>query len=216
MRIKVCGMARPDNLQAVLALRPDYIGFIFYEKSPRFVGENLDADWLNNHFPPTTKKVGVFVNATPNAVLETARRYKLDFVQLHGDETPEYCRTLQRKGLNIIKAFRIGPDFVFSQLNNYIPYTDYFLFDAAGPAPGGNGVGFDWELLERYNSSKPFFLAGGLGPADADALLAWNAATGLRLHALDLNSRFEISPGLKNIHALQGFLQTLYAEKTTS
>lgn len=209
-------MTQTPNLAALLALRPDYVGFIFYEKSPRFAGRTLEADFLKNHFPKHTKKVGVFVNALPEAVLETARAYGLDAVQLHGEEPPETCFRLQGDGLEVIRAFRIGPGFDFRQLAAYKNCTDYFLFDAAGPAPGGNGVGFDWQLLNAYADEKPFFLAGGIGPDDARRLIEWQAQAGLPLYALDLNSRFETAPGLKDIPALQGFLQTLHAQHPAS
>lgn len=205
MRIKVCGMRDADNIREVLALQPDYMGFIFFDKSPRYVGNDLDAELLRS-FPKTTKKVGVFVNANIDYIVRMVKQYGLDFVQLHGDELPDYCRSLKFKGVNIIKAFAIDESFNFVKLNNYKPHCDYFLFDTKGAQPGGNGVAFDWGILRRYDNEKPFFLAGGI---DLSNLEQVEMLEGLRIHAVDVNSRFEQAPALKNTPLLQEFILRL-------
>lgn len=211
MRIKVCGMREADNIRAVLALQPDYMGFIFFDKSPRYVGNDLDAELLRS-FPKTTKKVGVFVNANIDYIVRMVKQYSLDFVQLHGDELPDYCRSLKFKGVNIIKAFAIDDAFNFAKLNNYKPHCDYFLFDTKGTQPGGNGVAFDWRILRRYDNEKAFFLAGGIDLSNVEQV---EVLEGLRLHAVDVNSRFEQAPGLKDTAMLQEFVLRLNPAEVT-
>lgn len=203
MRIKVCGLRNPENLLALMALQPDYVGFIFYETSPRFVGETLDPEVVKN-LPRTVKKVGVFVNASIDQIVRTVKRYGLDYAQLHGDETPDFCRNLQFKGVNIIKAFSIDGEFNFTKLNNFKPHCDFFLFDAKGASRGGNGQAFDWSLLRRYDNEKPFFLAGGI---DLDNAERATELTGLKLHALDVNSQFETAPGVKDLDKIRQLME---------
>lgn len=205
MRIKVCGMRDSANLTQLLALQPAYVGFIFYERSPRFVGEDLDPE-LVRQIPRPVKKVGVFVNASIDYVLRTVKKYSLDLVQLHGEELPDYCRNLKLKGISVIKAFRLDETFSFSQLNNYKPYCDFFLFDTKGPAYGGNGTVFDWGLLNRYDNEKPFFLSGGISLENVDQL---DELSHLKIHAIDVNSKFETAPGYKNIDVLRELMQYL-------
>ena len=211
VKVKVCGMRQADNIRALLDLKPAYVGFIFYDKSPRYVGDDLDVTLLAS-FPKTVKKVGVFVNANFDFILTNVRRYGLDFAQLHGNETPEFCRSLGAKGVHIIKAFAVGPDFNFGQLNNYKPHCDYFLFDTQGAYYGGNGESFDWQILDRYDNQKPYFLSGGIGPSHAESLAALAQASPA-LHAIDLNSGFETAPGLKDTALLGQFLLHLEATR---
>jgi phosphoribosylanthranilate isomerase len=196
-------MRDPENLNQVLELQPDYVGFIFYEASPRFVGESLDAEVIRG-IPRWTKKVGVFVNASIDQIVKTVKRYGLDYAQLHGDETPDFCRNLQFKGVNIIKAFSVDANFNFTKLNNFKPHCDFFLFDTKGNQRGGTGETFDWTLLRRYDNEKPFFLAGGINLQNVDQL---EELSGLRLHAIDVNSRFETAPGLKNPEKLRQLIE---------
>lgn len=203
MRIKVCGLRDSDNLLALMALQPDYVGFIFHEASPRFAGETLDPELVKN-LPRTVKKVGVFVNASIDQIVRTVKRHGLDYAQLHGDETPDFCRNLQFKGINIIKAFSIDAEFNFTKLNNFKPHCDFFLFDAKGTSRGGNGQTFDWSLLRRYDNEKPFFLAGGI---DLDNAGQAAELTGLKLHALDVNSRFETAPGVKDLDKVRRLME---------
>lgn len=205
MRIKVCGMRESENLNQLLELQPDYVGFIFYETSPRFVGETFDAEQVRN-IPRWIKKVGVFVNASIEHIVRTVRKYNLDYVQLHGEETPDFCRNLQFKGINIIKAFAIDEAFNFSKLNNYKPHCDFFLFDTKTATVGGSGTAFDWTLLNRYDNDKPFFLAGGISLANVEQV---GELLNLKLHAIDINSKFEISPGVKDIEKIRQLMTKL-------
>jgi len=208
MRLKVCGMRETENIRQLLALQPDYMGFIFYEKSSRFVGEELDENLLKS-FPFTTRKVGIFVNATAAYILEKCKKYELDYVQLHGEELPDFCKNLKHKGINIIKAFSIDENFNFGKLQNYKPYCDFFLFDTKGEQKGGNGTAFDWSILDKYDNEKPFFLAGGIGLENVHNALEMN---GLKIHSLDVNSKFEISSALKNIDMLEELMGIIKPE----
>jgi phosphoribosylanthranilate isomerase len=184
------------------------MGFIFYEKSSRFVGEGLDEELLKS-FPFTTRKVGVFVNSTASYILEMYKKYKLDYVQLHGEELPDFCKNLKHKGVNVIKAFSIDTDFNFGKLQNYKPYCDFFLFDTKGEQRGGNGKSFDWNILDKYDNEKPFFLAGGIDLENVHNALK---ITDLKIHSLDVNSKFEISPALKNIDMLEELMSIIKPE----
>lgn len=203
MRLKVCGMRNSGNIKELLELGPDYMGFIFYEKSSRFVGEELDEELLKS-FPQSVKKVGVFVNATQAYILDKVKKYALDYVQLHGEEMPDFCRNLKFKGVNIIKAFSVDNQFNFGKLLNFKPYCDYFLFDTKGDLKGGNGITFDWSVLRRYDNDKPFFLAGGI---DLDNAAQARELAGLKIHSLDVNSKFEIAPALKDIEKLSELMK---------
>lgn len=195
------------NIESVLALNPDFMGFIFYEKSPRFVGDTLSEELLRS-FPRSTRKVGVFVNAHPDFILKNVKKYGLDLVQLHGDELPDVCRNIQNRGVSIIKAFQVDANFQFGRLNNYKPHCDYFLFDTKGAAYGGNGVPFDWNILRAYDNDKPFFLSGGLQLENLPDIIALKTK-GMNLYGVDLNSRFETEPGLKDVVKLQEFFTRL-------
>jgi len=208
MRSKICGMREAENIRQLLTLQPDYMGFIFYEKSSRFVGEELDEELLKS-FPFTTRKVGVFVNSTASYILEMYKKYKLDYVQLHGEELPDFCKNLKHKGINVIKAFSIDVDFNFGKLQNYKPYCDFFLFDTKGEQRGGNGKSFDWSILDKYDNEKPFFLAGGIDLENVHNALK---ITDLKIHSLDVNSKFEISPALKNIDMLEELMNIIKPE----
>ena len=205
MKIKICGMRDAANIKQVAALAPDFMGFIFSDKSPRDVGDGLDADmvWA---LPRNIRRVGVFVNASPDTILRTVRKYDLHYAQLHGTETPEFCRSIKSRGISVIKAFSINDEFNFSMLNNFKPQCDLFLFDTKGDLPGGNGTRFNWQNLERYDNDKPFFLSGGIGLADMDELLT---LTYPKLYGVDINSRVEISPGLKDVAKIKTIIDRL-------
>jgi phosphoribosylanthranilate isomerase len=205
MKVKVCGMRDSDNIRDLLALAPDFMGFIFYDKSLRFVGEELDAELLKS-FPRSTKKVGVFVNASPDYILRSVKKYDLQYVQLHGTETPDFCRNLRNRGISVIKAFSVDETFNFSMLNNYKPSCDFFLFDAKGDQFGGNGISFDWSLMNRYDNDKPFFISGGIDVASLDEL---NKLKHLKLYGVDINSKVEMSPGLKDIELVKAIITGL-------
>ena len=206
--VKVCGMRDAATLAAVAALQPDFLGFIFAPKSPRFVGEAL-APELVRALPPTSWKVGVFVNETTVHILATAHRFGLAAVQLHGQETAAQCEELSEAGLLIIKAFSVGEAVDFVVLLPYVPYCDFFLFDTKGAAPGGNGAIFDWNLLSGYNLPVPYFLAGGLAPEHAAQLAALHLPG---LVGVDLNSGFETAPGVKDAPRLAQMLTQLRSD----
>lgn len=204
MKLKVCGMRDVENIKALVELKPDFIGFIFYDKSPRFIGNDADVELINS-IPREIRKVGVFVNATVDYILQNVRKYGLNYVQLHGNEMPDFCRNLRLKGVNIIKAFSVDNDFVFGQVNNYKPHVDFFLFDAKGDGYGGHGVAFDWSILKKYDNQKPYFLAGGISLENLDVLETIIP----KPYAIDVNSKFEIEPALKDIEKLEELLDKI-------
>jgi phosphoribosylanthranilate isomerase len=213
MKVKVCGMRQSENIRELVALRPDFIGFIFYEKSPRYVGGVLNEEVVKA-IPRGISKVGVFVNASPDYILSVVKQYDLQYVQLHGSELPDFCRSIRQKGVNIIKAFLVDEHFNFAMLNNYKSYCDFFLFDTPGKHPGGNGQTFDWDILTRYDNEKPFFLSGGIGPENLTDVQA--LAKSLKIYAVDINSKFEVAPGEKNIEQIRSFIQEIRQEEERS
>ena len=204
MKLKVCGMRSPDNIMALSNLNPDYIGFVFWEHSKRFVSDSTPD------LPVSIKKTGVFVDATMDYILDVAKQHQLQAIQLHGSESPNFCQKL-KKEFEIIKAFPVDADFDFSVLESYEFVCDYFLFDSRGKLPGGNGRPFDWSVLKKYNAAKPFFLSGGIGTEDKSAI-ASIINLNLPIYAIDINSRFEIEPGLKNIEMIKQFKSILQNE----
>ncbi len=191
-------MKDPVNILGLLNLAPDFIGFIFYAKSKRFVDQINDG--VINAIPKHIKKVGVFVNSTFEEIKDKVTTYGLDFVQLHGDESPQLCEQLKEEGVGVIKVFSVDSDFDFEILEPYKPYSDYFLFDTKGKDYGGNGVTFDWSVLKKYDNEKPFFISGGLSPENIDEV---EGLSEMNLAAVDLNSCFEDAPGLKNLNMLR-------------
>jgi len=200
MKWKVCGMRDPKNVAEVADLQPDYMGFILWEGSKRYcpVPPQVFGD---------VTKVGVFVDASIEYIEDAIEEYKLGAVQLHGNESPSICRALQGKA-QIIKAFSVGTAFDFDFLVDYLPYCDFFMFDTKGPMPGGNGSCFDWTLLNEYPFDLPFFLSGGIGLAEIDKINDLRK-TDLPVHAIDINSRFEIDPGFKDLEKLKQFKEKL-------
>lgn len=205
MIIKVCGMREPENIRELAELKPDYVGFIFYPHSKRFFGSPDPA--VLDPLGPDIKRTGVFVNETMENIAAAVNRYRLDAVQLHGDESPEFCSSLikfldnmQRGKTELIKAFGITAGFDFSMLTEYDSYADYFLFDTRTASYGGSGEPFNWKLLANYTGTKPFFLSGGLSPENTGAIRALEQPA---LYGVDLNSRFETGPGIKDIAKLK-------------
>ena len=196
--IKVCGMREADNIREVETLGIDMMGFIFWPKSSRFVNQRP------NYLPKRVKRVGVFVDEDPEQVKGLAADYGLDYIQLHGHESPEYI--FQLGGLHIIKAFNISTAEDLLQTQPYEGLVDYFLFDAKGKSVGGNGEKFSWDVLSAYNGSTPFLLSGGIGPDDATNVKAFHHP---KCIGIDLNSRFELSPGLKDVAKLKEFMFNL-------
>jgi phosphoribosylanthranilate isomerase len=202
-KLKVCGMKYADNIKAVAALKPDYMGFIFYEESKRFVGY-LDEGVIDA-LPSNIKKVGVFVNEVLEDILELHDRYNFDFVQLHGDETPEFCLEM-KNFIPVIKAFSIEEKIDFDMLKRYKKSCNYFLFDTPSESYGGSGKRFNWDLLKKYDNEVPIFLSGGISLEDAAEI---NKLKGLNIHAIDINSRFEKRPGMKDIILIKEFMNRL-------
>jgi len=202
LKIKVCGMRDPGNISGVVTASPDYMGFIFYPKSKRFVGFEPSPEVLDI-IPGTTKKVGVFVDETPAKVLKIVQNWNLDVVQLHGHETPEYCQKIRDSAITVFKAFSVDEQFDFSSLNAYSGVCDFFLFDTKGQLPGGTGQKFNWQLLTNYKGDVPFFLSGGIGPEDLEAIRHFDHP---RWRGIDINSGFEISPALKDIEKVKSFI----------
>ncbi|WP_245896660.1 phosphoribosylanthranilate isomerase [Kordia periserrulae] len=224
-------MKYEDNITAVSHLLPDYLGFIFYRKSSRFF------ETVIPEIPKEIKKTGVFVNASVEEIIKKVTLYDLQAIQLHGSESPEFCEELKKAchiersrdahdkmrnqvqhddfnlhvaPIEIINVFSIKDEFDFATLQPYEPFVDYFLFDTKGKLPGGNGVAFDWTVLENYPSTKPFFLSGGIGLETITKLndfMKSNAST--YCYALDVNSKFEIVPGLKHIEDLKVFKEEI-------
>jgi len=193
-----------ENIQKVAELQPDYLGFIFYEKSPR------NFEGVIPKLPKGIKKVGVFVNEYIEIVVSLVEEYQLEAVQLHGDETVDYVKQLKQHlpKVEIIKVFGIKDEFNFEFLKPYEEVVDYFLFDTKGKERGGNGVVFNWQVLQNYNLTKPFFLSGGIGLEKVDEINKIKK-TGLPIHALDVNSKFETKPGVKSIDKLKKFKKLL-------
>jgi len=212
MKIKVCGMRDTENISELVKLKPDYIGFIFYDKSKRFVTNFPEVE-----IPSEIKKVGVFVNESIGKVIEILEENKLDAVQLHGNETPEYCNQLRHSELvseshpiEILKAFSVDNDFDFSKTEPYQKVCDYLLFDTKGKEYGGNGVKFNWQVLDNYKGTTPFLLSGGITKNDVQALLSFlRRQESKKCIGIDINSGFEIEPALKNIEEIKEFKQNL-------
>ena len=200
MKIKVCGLRQQGNIEQVVALQPNFIGFIFYEKSARFVGEELSEEYVRS-IPQSIKKVGVFVNANPGHILNLVKNYDLQYEQLHGHEMPDICRSISQKGVSVIKAFSIDEKFNFAMLNNYKSFCDLFLFDTKGENPGGNGMAFDWKLLSKYDNEKPFLLSGGIGLDNIEEIITLSQT--MPIYGIDVNSKFETEPGVKDIAKLE-------------
>ena len=195
MIVKVCGMRDAENIREVEALGIDLMGFIFWPKSSRYVST------LPSYLPEKTKRVGVFVDEEIEVVKKNAQEYALHYIQLHGNETPDYCAQL--KDYKLIKAFNIATADDFVKTKSYETLVDYFLFDTKGKSVGGNGTKFDWSVLADYHGTTPFILSGGIGPDDAACIRNIRHP---QLAGIDLNSRFEIRPALKDIAKLKAFL----------
>ncbi len=207
MKLKVCGMQYSENIKELVQLEPDYLGFIFYDKSKRnYVGE-IPA------LPNKIKKTGVFVNETKEEVLRKLVKYDLQAIQLHGEESVDYCKELKetfQKQTEIIKVFSVGTSFDFEVLKKYDTVCDFYLFDTKGKEKGGNGITFNWGILKENKSQKPYFLSGGIGLDEVDKLKNFlQQDYAKNCVAIDVNSRFEIEPGLKNIEELKTFQQEI-------
>lgn len=208
IQVKVCGMRDIDNIIELSALPIDYMGFIFYPKSARFTEHLPDV----SKFPSTVKKIGVFVNASEAYISEKIAE-GLDGVQLHGSESPSLCAALKQQGILVIKAFGIDLDFQWSDLAAYLDVVDYFLFDTKSNNHGGTGQSFDWQKLTTYPFEKPYFLSGGLS---VENMQEARSIADHRLIGLDLNSRFEIAPALKDSNKIKQALKIINDEQISS
>lgn len=214
--IKVCGLTIPQNIEELVQLNPALIGLIFYEKSPRHVDTVALSYWFKstgNALLGNSKKVGVFVNEEPEIILSRCLDFDLHFIQLHGNEDIHYINALnillranQLEHIRLIKAFGVMDDFDFKAISVFEIFISYFLFDTKTELKGGSGVKFKWSKLDEYKGNTPFLLSGGIGPLDYLDILNLNHP---KLAGIDLNSKFEISPGLKNVSLLQLFLHSL-------
>ncbi len=229
MKLKVCGMKYVENIEQIVGLKPDYLGFIFYEKSKR------NFEGIIPEFSKSIKKTGVFVNEYIEIIISLVEEYRLDAIQLHGDESLEYVADLKNQlkerrtlfldenkqikkkknkhyisenEVELIKVFGIKDEFNFDYLKPYLEVVDFFLFDTKGKERGGNGTKFDWSILKKYPFRKPFFLSGGIGLEDIEAVQEI-IKSNLPIYALDINSKFELKPGLKNINEVKNFKNTL-------
>ena len=202
MKVKVCGLREKDNIEKINSLLIDYLGFIFYKKSKRTI---LDNSENINFIKELKNKVAVFVNEKQDNIQSYIKKYQFDFVQLHGDENPNFCFQI-KSFTNIIKAFSVDDNFDFNCLKEYEDVTDFFLFDTKGKDYGGNGISFNWSLLEKYKLSKPFFLSGGISINDIDKIKEISHPL---LYCVDINSKFEIKPGLKDVELVKSFLNKI-------
>ena len=206
MKLKVCGMKYEDNIRAIAELNPDYMGFIFYPKSKR------NFDGVIPQLSSQIKKTGVFVNASLEEVVKCIAKYSFQAVQLHGDESVEYVKKLKEliADIEVIKVFGIKDTFDFTIIETYQPFVNYFLFDTKAKERGGTGRKFNWSVLENYALDTPLFLSGGITSEDVEEIKKIKN-TGLPIYAVDINSKFEIEPGLKNSQEVKNFKNKLAA-----
>ena len=202
MKLKVCGMREVTNIKSVLALKPDLMGFIFYPKSKRFV----DALSLRDIDFGTTQKVGVFVNEKLDSLTEKVKKFDLDYVQLHGDESSSYLAAVKYLGVKVIKVFRILDQLPIDQILAFEQEADYFLYDTLSLEYGGSGKNFQWNILNESPSSKPFWLSGGVS---IESLKALGLIDHPGLIGIDVNSKLESHPGMKNIELLRALKKSL-------
>lgn len=210
MKLKICGMKYQDNITQVANLQPDYLGFIFYKQSKRYFDGNIPE------LPKAIKKVGVFVDAEIDYILSKVKTHKLNAIQLHGNESADFCNEIKYQfersrepndnTIEIIKVFSIKNEFNFDVLKPYEAVCNYFLFDTKGQLPGGNGYTFNWEVLSNYPSQKPYFLSGGISLNETENIKSFLGSPKSKYcYALDVNSKFEIEAGLKNLEELATF-----------
>ncbi|MGC4039917.1 MAG: phosphoribosylanthranilate isomerase [Flavobacterium sp.] len=197
-------MKIPENISEIALFQPDYLGFIFYGDSPR----NMESPIP--YIDKSIQKVGVFVNASLDEISSKAKVFGLDYVQLHGDENPDFCGYIQQQNIKVIKSFRVGKNFNFNILEEFNDICSYFLFDTLGSNYGGNGIAFDWSVLQNYNSTKPYFLSGGIGPENIEEIKHFlNHDYAKNCIAIDCNSKLEVSPGLKSIEKTKQLINAL-------
>lgn len=207
MKIKVCGNTLPEQVNALDDMGVTFAGFIFYPKSPRFIGQKISPEKMRK-IKGKIAKVGVFVNATYDELMKTVDEYRLDMVQLHGDESPKYCEKIADY-ISVIKAFRLSENDSLEWMTRpYHDVCDFYMFDTLGAGYGGTGKKFDWSVLQRWPPEKPYFLSGGIEPGDEESLKEFaQTAAGARLVSIDINSRFEVGPGVKDMKKVEKFVK---------
>ena len=198
MIVKVCGMRQPENIRAVEQAGADWIGLICYDRSPRFVSS------VPSYLPKHSKRIGVFVNEDYAGITHRAHELSLDYLQLHGKETPELCKKLHEEGFRLIKAFALRKASDLECTYAYAPYCDYFLFDTPCHGYGGSGQSFDWSILGNYKGNTPFLLSGGINPGSAAAIRKFRHPL---FAGIDLNSGFETAPAQKDAKQLASFIE---------
>lgn len=202
LKLKVCGMRDPENILEVANIAPDFMGFIFYDRSPRYVGDNFKMP----EFSEVTKKVGVFVNESTDVMIDMFNKFRLDFLQLHGHESVDQCRELKRAGVGIIKVFSMDNQTDLDLTLPFASVADYFLFDTRGKYYGGNSTTFDWGILNQYHGEVPFFLSGGITPEHIEEVKQIGHS---QLWAIDVNSGVEIRPAFKDVEKVKAIRTTL-------
>jgi phosphoribosylanthranilate isomerase len=212
MRIKVCGMTLPEQVNALDDIGVDFAGFIFYPKSPRYIGNKISPEKMKQ-IKGRIAKVGVFVNMPYEEMMKTVDEYRLDMVQLHGDETPFFCEKVANY-VTVIKAFRLSDNDPIDWITRpFHDSSDMFMFDTMGAGYGGTGKKFDWNVLKGASIDKLFFLSGGIEPGDEEKLKEFtNEEIGKRMFSVDINSKFEVSAGVKDIDKIRAFVKTIKGE----
>lgn len=206
LKVKVCGLTEPANIEEIAGLSPDFMGFIFYPGSKRFIGLQPASSFVTK--PEGILRTGVFVDDTLAGIINSINYYSLDVVQLHGNESPDFCLKLKETSVITVKAFEVSNSLNFRRLMPFLECCDYFLLDTGTGEKGGSGQKFDWTRLNDYDLGKPFFLGGGIGPGDASAI---KRIIHPDLFAVDINSCFEISPGIKDVEKVKKFISEIKA-----
>ena len=204
MLVKVCGMREPENIEKVAQLGVDMMGFIFYPKSPRFASQSVARTAADKN----VCRVGVFVNESVELISDKIQLFDLNAVQLHGNESRELCELLHKQNglLKVIKAISVSTAGDIQKYKEYVGAVDYFLFDTKCKTVGGSGQQFDWQVLENYDGDVPFILSGGIGPEDVERIRNFHHP---KCIGIDLNSKFEMEPGLKDVEKLNTFLENI-------
>ncbi|MGK7392318.1 MAG: phosphoribosylanthranilate isomerase [Candidatus Cyclobacteriaceae bacterium M2_1C_046] len=207
LKLKVCGLNNNNNFNDISILKPEFVGLNFYAPSKRYVkgGMQISA-------PEGVELVGVFVNENLKNILKRAQEYGLTYIQLHGDEPPEFCEQIQAHDLKVIKVFRVDGEFDFKDVAPFVGKADFFLFDAGGKDYGGNGVVFNWSALKDYPFDTPYFLAGGLSPDNIQQVFEQKLP---KLYALDVNSGYETMPGIKDVNKVEELIKILRANDSS-
>lgn len=204
MKLKICGMNNQENCNAIGELQPDFLGFIFWKQSKRYCENEIHVN------SKSIEKVGVFVDDDFDTIRDTIQLHQLSMVQLHGKERPDFCLQIKSLKTKVIKAITVDKKLNFSDLNNYKNSIDYYLFDTRGKLPGGNGTTFDWEILNQYKENIPYFLSGGIGLNELPKLEKFLQSDAAKYcFAIDINSRFEDEPGIKNKEKIKEFQEKL-------